>query len=360
MRPKERPEHRTGIRFGIFLTNQHPPGADLVKAWEEQVELARIARDLAFDSVFAGTHYLPEGMAMPQPLPFLARLIPETGDMKIGIGVVLLALQNPVDLAESWATVDIASGGRLIFGVGLGYRDVEYEAFGIDRRERVHRFEANLDAVKRLWSEEEVDIDLPWCRVRGSGLTVRPVNGVPPIWMAANSDPAVKRAARLSDSWLINPHATVDTIERQLGLFRDAREHEGLPPVDDLPAIREIFCAPTREAAMEAVRRHLEGKYRVYARWGQDKALPENESFDIPFDELLRGRFIVGAPEDCIEQLLPWRDRLGITHFVFRTQWSGMPVDAAASSMRLLAEEVVPAIRSGSHRVAAPKGQTID
>ena len=333
------------LRFGVFLTNQHPVGSDLVRAWNEQLAMVRAARDLRFDSVFAGQHYLTSGTAMPQPVPFLARLIPEAGDMQIGMGILLLALHNPVDVAELFATLDIASGGRLVFGVGLGYRAEEYEAFAVDRRTMVRRFEENLQAVRRLWREETVKIDLPWCRVNEVGLTVRPIQQPPPIWIAADGDLAVKRAARLSDAWMINPHATTETIERQLELFRVARAAAGLSPATEQPAVREIFCAGDRQLAIETVQPHLAEKYSVYARWGQDKVLPGDESFDIPFDQLARGRFIVGTPEDCIEQLLPWRDRLGVDHFIFRTHWSGTPTEISIASMKLLAQEVMPALR---------------
>lgn len=94
--------------------------------------------------------------------------------------------------------------------VCLGYRDVEDAASNIARADRVRRFTTNLDLVTRLWAGEEVDADLPWCRLAGARLSVLPVQRPrSPVWLAANSDNAVRRAARLGDAWMINPHATV-------------------------------------------------------------------------------------------------------------------------------------------------------
>jgi alkanesulfonate monooxygenase SsuD/methylene tetrahydromethanopterin reductase-like flavin-dependent oxidoreductase (luciferase family) len=337
-----------GIQIGLFLTNQHPPGSDLVAALDDQLSLVRAVRDKSWDSIWAGQHYLPDGMAMPQCVPFVSRLAAESGDMSVGIGILLLALHNPLDVAETWATIDVVTGGRLIFGVGLGYRETEYNAFGLDPRQKVHRFEANLELVKRLWTEESVDSDLPWCRLDGATLNVRPVQSPrPPIWVAANAHAAVRRAALMGDTWLVNPHATVETVAEQVEVFRATRDEAGLPPAATMPALREIYCAPTRELAAERAGPYLAKKYSHYADWGQDKALPGDESFRIPFEELAADRFIIGTPEDCLERLLPLRDQLGVDHFVFRTDWIGMPAETALQSIELLDREVVPVLKGG-------------
>ncbi len=334
-------------QFGLLVTNQQAIGRDQVASLDEQIQLVHAIRDRGWDSVFAAQHHLSESFAHIQPLPYLGRLAAETGDMRVGVGIHLLALHNPVDVAENFASLDIVTRGRLIFGVGLGYRDVEYDAFGVPSNKKVQRFTENLRIVEELWQGKEVHADLPWCRLDGVRASLRPVQEPrPPIWMAANADAAVKRCARLADTWIINPNATFDTIERQLGLLTTEREAHGRKPVDELPLIREVFCAPTRQLAIEQAQPYLAHKYEVYSDWGQDKVMPDKESFRMPYEELAESRFIVGSPEDCIEQLLPWQNELGVNHFIFRTDWAGMPIDYALSSVALLDEEVIPALRS--------------
>lgn len=334
------------MKIGLFLTNQQLPGTDQVSALAEQLALVRAARDAGWNSVFAGQHFLSESLTHIQPVPYLARIAAEAGDMNVGVGILLLALQNPLDVAENFASLDVVTGGRLIFGVGLGYRDIEYEAFGIGKMGRVDRFEANLDIVLRLWAGEAVDTDLEWCRLRGARLSLLPAQRPrPPVWMAANSDAAVKRAARLADAWMVNPHATTATIRRQIELYRTSRESASSGPGDGLPVMREIFCAKDRPTALELAAPYLAEKYRTYAKWGQDKVMPEAESFDIAYEELAEQRFIVGSPEDCLEALLPWRDELGVNQFIFRTNWAGMPAQSALGSVELLAKEVVPVLQ---------------
>lgn len=334
------------VQVGLFLTNQQPLGRDMVAALDEQIAMAHAARDGGWDSIWTGQHYLPQAVAQLQPMPFLARLAPEVGDLRVGIGVLLLALQNPLEVAESYASLDVVTRGRLTFGVGLGYREVEYDALGVPLRQRVRRLERNLEIVTRLWAGERVDVDLPWCRLRGAQLTTVPVQRPrPPLWMAANNDAAVLRSARLADTWMINPHATLGTIRRQLDLFHEERRRLGLPPATELPAAREVFCARDRATAMEIVRPALDAKYRVYAAWGQDKALPAGETFDQGFDELEQERFVIGSPEDCLRQLLPWRDQMGVNHFIIRTHWSGLSLEDSLRSIELLSREVLPVLR---------------
>src|SRR5439155_2846822 len=137
-----------------------------------------------------------------QSLPFLARLAAETGTMELCLSVLLLALLNPVQTAEEVASLDVMSEGRVVFGIGLGYREVEYEAFGVAPKDRVPRMLEALDLVKRLWTEEEVNFEGRFFRLHGATCTIRPVQRPsPPIWIAANADRAVVRTARLGYPW---------------------------------------------------------------------------------------------------------------------------------------------------------------
>ena len=138
------------MQIGLFLTNQHPLGTDMVAALDEQIAMVHHARERGWDSVWTGHHYLTQTLSMLQPIPYLARIASETGEMTIGLGILLLALGNPVDIAETIASLDIICRGRFIFGVGLGYRDAEYDAFAIPRRDRISRFQENLRVVQQL------------------------------------------------------------------------------------------------------------------------------------------------------------------------------------------------------------------
>ncbi|MBI4081913.1 MAG: LLM class flavin-dependent oxidoreductase [Candidatus Lambdaproteobacteria bacterium] len=336
------------MKVGLFVTNQQHLDRDMVSALEDQYAMVRLARDSGWDALFSGQHYLNEGdNKQLQLVPMLARLSAEAGEMTCGLGVLLLNLHNPVYVAETIASLDVICKGNFVFGIGLGYRDVEFDAFGVPKGQRVRRFEDGLALVKRLWTEDAVSFESDYCRLDKVRLNIRPVQQPhPPIWIAANSDPAVRRAARLGDAWLINPHATAETVARQTAVYKAELARQGRPVPRVFPCLKEIFCAMDRKTAIAMAGPYLAGKYRDYAKWGQDKVMPGRDNFEAPFEALLRDRFVLGSPEECYEQLRPNWETLGVTMFIFRTQWAGMPVSTAMHSMRLMAAELLPALHA--------------
>jgi alkanesulfonate monooxygenase SsuD/methylene tetrahydromethanopterin reductase-like flavin-dependent oxidoreductase (luciferase family) len=335
------------MKVGVFLTNQQTLDADMVSKLDDQITMLHAARDRGWDSVMFGQHYLNEGNNQAlQIVPFLARMAAEAGDMQLGLGILLLNLHNPVYTAETVASLDIICRGNFIFGIGLGYRDVEFNAFGVRKGERVKKFATYLDLVKRLWSEDKVSFDSPECTLDNVHMNIRPVQKPhPPIWVAANNDPAIKRAARIGDSWFINPHADIDTIRRQMQVYRDELKAADKPFPTELPIVKEVYCAKDYATAVELAGPYLEGKYKDYATWGQDKVLPGEPDFSQSFEELAKGRFILGSPEECFEGLRPYIEEFGVNHLLVRTNWAGMPLYNSLASMRLLSDEVIPALK---------------
>jgi len=334
------------MKIGIFLTNQNPVGSDMVSALEDQYVMTRLARDRGWDAVATGQHYLSEGMSQLQLIPYLARLAAEAGHLTGVAGVLLIGLHNPVEVAECMASLDVIWRGNLVFGVGLGYRDVEFDAFKVPKGQRVRRFEQCLEVVKRLWTEDKVTVDNDVCTLTNVTLTCRPVQRPhPPIWFAANNDNAVRRAARLGDTWFVNPHATMATTKRQMVLYREELARLGKPFPRVVPLIKEIFCAKDTATAVEMAGPYLAAKYQTYASWGQDTVMPSGETFHQPFESLLRDRFVLGSPEECYEQLRPCWEEVGANFLFLRTHWSGMPLGHALASMRLISDELLPALR---------------
>lgn len=335
------------MKVGVFITNQHTVATDMVQALDEQIVMVRHARDHGWDSVLTGQHYLNEGdNKQLQPVPFLARLAAETGHLRLGTGIMLLNLHNPVYMAETVASLDVITGGRFIFGIGLGYREMEFDAFGLPKGNRVRAFEETLALMQRLWTEDEVSHDGRGCRLDKVRMNIRPVQSPrPPVWIAANNDPAVKRAARLGDAWFINPHSTIDVIARQMDVFRAERTAARLGAPSEVPIFREMFCAPTREQALQVAADHLAEKYRGYASWGKDKAMPGFEDFRGSMEHLMKDRFVLGTPDECHAELERYARLCGVDHLVLRTHWAGMSMRDALASMQLISDELLPALR---------------
>ncbi len=337
------------IQFGLMLRAQFPPGDDMSLRFAELVEQARLANALGFASITKGMHYSAAPWRDLQQFPFLSRIMADAPALRLNFGLILLSLHKPLDIAEQIATVDVMSGGRVIFGVALGYRDVEYLAFGTTQKDRVRRFEENLDAIKRLWTEDVVDMVGSHFTLQGASVGTKPVQKPhPPIWIGANADPAIRRAARLGDCWYVNPHNRIDTIVRQVEIYRRALDECGKPFPEEFPARREVFVARSRDEAIRLCAPYLGAKYRAYQQWGQNEAMPEDDNdLGVEFDELVRDRFLLGSPDEVVEQMLRLHRTTGINHLIISVQWPGMPQSLALDELHMLAAEVFPRVRRG-------------
>jgi alkanesulfonate monooxygenase SsuD/methylene tetrahydromethanopterin reductase-like flavin-dependent oxidoreductase (luciferase family) len=332
------------MRFGLSLPMQHPMGDDLPQRFSELLETVRLARQAGFHHVSASQHYLAAPFQYMQPLPVLARVAAEAGEMTLGTGIMLLALQQPVDVAESIATLDVICGGRVVFGVGLGYRDVEFDAFGIARGQRLSRFLEALEVVKRLWTEDSVTFHGRHFHLEDVRLTMRPVQKPrPPIVVAASNDKMVERVAEIGDAWTIAGHATLATLERQVALYRAALEAQGKPfPPPRFSLGKELYIARDTETALREALPYIATKYEAYAQWGQDSVLPSGETFHLPIEQLRQDRFIVGDPAFCAEQIALHQKCLGIQQMGLRLHWPGLPHQRVLRAIELLGEHVLP------------------
>jgi alkanesulfonate monooxygenase SsuD/methylene tetrahydromethanopterin reductase-like flavin-dependent oxidoreductase (luciferase family) len=335
------------VKLGVFLNTNYGADENVATRFREAADQVRMARDYGFSSVCVGQHFLTEYQKL-HPIPLLARLATESGDMRLLPGILLLPLFNPVYIAEELATLDVVSGGRVLFGIGVGYRDVEFEAFGVRKSDRGARLEESLQVIKRLWTEDEVSFEGRFFRIPKVEVRTRPLQRPhPPIWVAAQADAGVRRAARLGDVLFLNPQARIATLRDQAELFRRTRQELGRPVPEEMACHKEVFIAPDMDTALREGKPFLEGKLKMYARWGQARELPaESASFvDEGFDDFRKDRVIVGDPEHCIEEFRRYHREVGINHFSCVLNWPGMQHWQVLRSIQLLGERVLPALR---------------
>ena len=335
------------FQFGLVVRGQAEQGEDISRRFQETLAIVRLADRLGFDSITKTAHYSAYPFQMLQLVPMLARLAAETSRLRLNAGVLLLPLLSPLHVAEEFATLDVISGGKMILGVGLGYRDVEFKAFGVPRTQRARRFEANLVAVRRLWTEDKVSMKADHFELDDASCLPKPLQRPhPPIWVGANADRAVERAARLGDCWYIGPGVEIATVERQMELYRRALDAAGKPFPAELPMRREVFVAKTRAEAIRLCAPYLGAKYKAYHSWGQE--LPADDSgFDQDFESLIGDRFLIGSPDEVAEQILAIHRRLGVNHLVMSTEWAGMPESLAIETIDMIAKELFPRVKQG-------------
>ena len=335
------------MKIGLKLNTQFTQQDDPVQSTRELLDQVRAARDGGFDSVWVSQHWLAKPYQAIQTWPMLGRVAAEAGEMQVGTSIFLLTLLNPVYAAESAATMDVITNGRFVFGLGLGYRPEEFEAFGVDIKQRGSRFEEALEVMLRLWSEDSVTHHGKHFQLTDAVLALKPVQRPhPPIWLAASGDAAVRRAARFGLPWLINPHASFDTISQQMALYKEVAAASGQTLPDEVPVFKEISIAETRERAMLTAQPFVEGKYKNYSKWGLDKPMSKSESLSVVFEELVKDRFIVGTPDDVNREIERHHDVIGANHFLMRFQWAGMPQERVIEQIAMMSKEVIPAWHS--------------
>ena len=266
-----------------------------------------------------GQHFLYGDHRWLQPIPTLARLAAEvSADTRLVTTVVLLPLYHPVALAEDLATLDIVSAGRLIVGVGLGYRTVEYRNLGIPFDERVPRFTEGLELVKRLWTEDHVEHHGRFFDVDGSPHIQPWQRPHPPVWVGAQVAAGVRRSARLGDAWPIGPNATPDDVERLLDVYTAERAAHGLP-VGLQPIRRDVAFGSDRENAFDGFLDRAKVRFEAYAA-NEHRAIGTRGSVE----ESLRAQLVYGTVDECIEEMTDLAARLPVDPLIVRPHWPGM------------------------------------
>ena len=335
------------MRFGLIIRGQYPQGDDMRVRLKEDLDAARHAEALGYDIIGKASHYSSHPFQFIQQIPYLAQVALVAPKLRLLPGVALLPLHSPLHLAEELASLDVMCDGKLVFGAGIGYREVEFNAFGTTLKQAGPRFEECLTAIKRLWTEDFVDMEASYFKLDHANCTVLPVQKpMPPIWIGANIGVGIRRAAREADAWFINPHNKIETIDKQMEVYKRALDDAGKPFPAELPMAREVFVARTREEAIRLARPSLEEKYRVYREWGQDKVMPASDHMGLDFEELMQDRFLFGSPAEVTEQILTLKRRFNINTLMLGIHWVGMPASLAMEQMQLISEEVFPAVRS--------------
>lgn len=145
--------------------------------------------------------------------------------------VIILPQRQAVLAAKQAAQIDVLSGGRMQLGLGIGWNEPEYEALGMNFRNRAKRFEEQIEVCRRLWTEEHVTYDGTWHKITDAGLAPMPIQRPIPIWIGAIADPAVRRAGRIADGWqVIGVDQLGDETKAKFDSFYDSAQGAGRDP----------------------------------------------------------------------------------------------------------------------------------
>jgi len=334
------------VEFGIHYSCQSPDG-NWESVYQDTLNQAQRAEELGYSSFsVAEHHFLPDGW-VPSPFVMLGAISAVTERTNLVTNISILPLHDPIEIAEQSAMLDLLSGGSFRLGVAIGWRDEEFDAFGVDKDERVPRVREGIELVRRLLTGKSVTFDGEFYSVEDLTVMPRPVQGSIPVWYGGQSRAAIERSAELTDAWSISPIEPVGKLSRGIEIYREELEANGRSIADThVPLRREMYVAEDDETAWEEVGPSLLYEYEdVYGDYEDIDHSFDSTDSESALEELrdhAEDRFIVGSPETAIEELERYHSAIGMDEVLARMHFPGLDTDHSAKSMELLAEKVMP------------------
>lgn len=335
------------MQFGIHLTPFFsPPERPPTQILDEVIAAVRAASTMGYDWVSTPHHWLSYPTVWPQPFPLVARLAPETGDMRIKTSVLLLPLLNAVDVAEHVVTLDHLTHGRLTLGVAIGYREEELQVVGLTRKDRVPKLEESLHVMKRLWAGEEVTYSGQYVTLNAARLGFGPYQQPhPPIEFGAQSPGAVRRAARLADGIFLGPQVAWRDIRDLVGMYKEERLQSGHADLGMLGASRSLIVGRNKEDAAAKAHAYLEKTFANYKRWNMQERTMVPLQLD--FESGLDAWTIHGSPQDCVETIEQAQEEAGIAYIGFTIYSLPVDLQERIDYLQMIAEDIVAKVANG-------------
>jgi alkanesulfonate monooxygenase SsuD/methylene tetrahydromethanopterin reductase-like flavin-dependent oxidoreductase (luciferase family) len=333
------------VRIGIVLRfkNPEPFRVEWAQLYSDHLKYAAAVDRLGFDGIFVAEHHCIDSGYNPTPLVCLAAIAGVTRTCRIGTQPFLLPLHNPVLAAEEAAVVDVLSHGRLVFGLGAGYRDGDFEAVGISRKERGGRSEEAIAIITRAMRGEAFDYHGKFYDMKGVKLSPPPVQKDPEFQLAVRAQVVASRAVRHRVN--VNLQSREEALLHGPMVVEEARI-AGVDSTRIGASIQRLgFIGKSREQAVEASKPYLRVQMEEYIENAGDDPILRADAYAM-LERVNNGVGAFTAAE--------WREILGedmntIRSIGLRPDWinltlwhSGMPVDEAIEALEIFAADVLP------------------
>ncbi|MFE5702696.1 LLM class flavin-dependent oxidoreductase [Rhodococcus koreensis] len=344
------------MTVGLLFALQAPADSGLRSSemFSAVPRLAAMAEEQGFGSMFFTEHHGSDLNEVPSPLVVSAAAAAVTSRIRIGSAVALPAFYNPVKFAEDVTTLDNVSNGRVTVGVGMGYRQEEFDRFGVNAKLKVSHLVETVEILRRASTGEVFDFAGRVHKLQGVKVRPPAVQPVLPIWMGAQKRPGLTRAGEMGLTLPLSG-APIPIAARQRQIYLDALRRSGRGEQDvELPIVRECFCAATDDEAWDYAAPYLSILFAEYRQFMKLPSVNADGSYQADSDastadygslrEFGRDRMLIGSPDTLVAEFERHQQLLPCDHWVLRMHFPGMPIDGLTDSMKLFASEVLPSI----------------
>jgi len=333
------------IPVGYYPCTQDPTGGKQVdRLIDEILTQAELCEQSNFDGFFFTEHHQQEDGYLPNPIMMAGLVGARTNRIKVGTCVALAPLYHPIRLAEDCALVDLATKGRLQLALGIGYQDIDFEAFGINPKQRVRRSEEVFSVLRDAWAGKRVSALSSDYQFKDVLVTPTPYQSKPDIWLAAWSEPGVKRAASIADGWIIDPIQSLSVLKKEADIYREHCEKAGRKPFICL--MRDAVIGETVEEAKALAEPTMETQrwYYQHGAYVQDEHIKNVSSVDqLTFEIAAKERILYGNADAVLEQLSQYEEQIKPDYLIVRMRHPGGPdQQQALHDIQMFGEQVIP------------------
>lgn len=306
------------------------------------------AEDLGYQSAWFGEHHYG-GYSFGSPSVIATAAAMRTTRIRLGTGVSLAPLHNPVQLAEEYAMLDVLSGGRLEYGVGRGFLDLAYGVFGARKEESQERYREAIELITALWTAKgPIDFDGTFTQLRDYTFAPTPAQQpMPPIYAAATNSPESFAWAGANGLHLCTAffgRLSPDEVAANVHVYRDAIATAGVADGGrDVAVVIQMHCGEDAADSAKGVQyavNYYQFLARLFEQGGQSTehgflAAAKNGRVD-------SARVLIGQPDDLISGLRWIDEQFSPDLLLMEVAQGGTPFAETAKSLELFAEHVMP------------------
>ncbi|CAB4856712.1 unannotated protein [freshwater metagenome] len=330
------------VRFGLWYDFRNPGlwPRKFEPFYRDTLDQIAWAEELGYGCVWLTEHHFAEDGYTPSPLVLGGAIAARTKEMRISTSLMLLPLHDPIRLAEDAATLSLLSGGRFDLGLGIGYRQIEFDTFGRKVSHRPSLMEEGCEVIRRAWSGESLEMNGK--RFSYPDVTVYPIpEHRPKLLIGAMGGPAIERAARLGEGFLSTQNAHIDEY------FAALTELGKDPAQASVHAGQWAIIAEDPEATWAEIGDHALYQLNEYIGWGAFGPPDEVPRFPDRDAIAASGAFqLWDGPTAVTEITALLKQYPQIEDMYFWAQLPGEPVESGSKRMEFFMREVAPKVRA--------------